>query len=323
MMNDYQVIRTHLSPYQASNFKEIERETLEQIQGVKYLDLEEAQTGVPTILITNTHTRLAELPTEILKSTKLIIHPNSGYDNFREDEVHWKSIPLVVGHEIRAQAVAEYSLSCVFQAMTELPQHLMWDKSRNWERQLIKDQEIWVLGYGHIGKIIADTLSSLGAKITIIDPFVENCPHRRLKSYKDGNISKVKIVIAACGLNETTKNILGPDFFSRVSKDLIIINGARGKIIDETALKEFLLTHPASFAFLDVFHEEPFPTSWMNFPQVWKTSHIAGVHKDLDLGILNFEEKVLTDFIHLNGQSFWEKYKNELLQNKKHLGVII
>ena len=50
-------------------------------------------------------------------------------------------------------------------------------------------------------------------------------------------------------------------------------------------------------AFLDVFQNEPFGDEWIGFPQVWKTSHIAGVENQLDQKILDFEkEKILEEF---------------------------
>ena len=52
----------------------------------------------------------------------------------------------------------------------------------------------------------------------------------------------------------------------------------------------------ASFYFLDVFEREPFDESWHHFPQVWKTSHIAGVYSGLDEAIIEFEENILKEF---------------------------
>ncbi len=149
-MKSFQVIRTHTSPYHGADYERNERETLEKIPGVLVTQLIQADITKPTILITNTHTDLQKISPPLLQNTKLILHSNSGYDHFIQDAELWKNIPLVIGHEIRAQAVAEYSLSCLFEGLVELPQHLAWNKGRNWERPLIKDQEIWVYGLGHI-----------------------------------------------------------------------------------------------------------------------------------------------------------------------------
>jgi len=295
---------------------------VESFDCLKYKSIEDASEE-STILITNTHTHLKNLPSRILKNTKLIIHPNSGYDNFHHDFDLWKEIPLIVGHIIRAQSVAEYSIGAVFEALLEMPQHITWNKERSWNRILLKETTAWVFGYGHIGKIVADTLSTLGMKISVVDPFTNQCPHKLLKRWQDGQIKEARVIISAMSLNKTTRHLFNQDFFDSLSNEVLFINGARGELVEETSLKNYLLSNPNSFAYLDVFNKEPFGEEWLGFPQVWKTSHIAGVEKNLDNKILEFEKSVLENFIDNNDVIFREKYKTELLQNKWIKGVLI
>lgn len=321
-MKRFQVIRTHISPYQRADFIRDERDMVLSFPLLDYESLEQFK-DLDTILITNTHTKLSEIPPKILKQTVLIIHPNSGYDHFAADYSLWKNTPVIIGHTIRAQAVAEYSLGAVFEGLLELPQHLVWNQSRKWERQLLKGTNVWIFGYGHIGKIIADTLSVLGMKITIVDPYVDHCPHKLLLKWQQDNPQEAKVIISALSLNATTEKIFNQDFFSYLSDETIFINAARGKLVDEMALKNYLLANPKAFAFLDVFEKEPFSDEWHGFPQVWKTSHIAGVEKNLDDKILNFEQKVIKDFLGLESGLFYQKYENALLQNKWIKGELI
>lgn len=317
-MKKLQVIRTHLSPYQAPDFGLLEGKMVSAL-GMTYASLKHVDESKEIVLLTNTHTQLTELPSQILKHTVLIIHPNSGYDHFESEGAIWKDIPLIVGHEIRAQGVAEYSLNALFQGLAELPQHLAWDQKRSWDRSLIGGQNIWVFGYGHIGKLVSDVLRVLGAKVTVVDPFVSG----HMKNWKDGELKEARAVIACCSLNKTSHHLFNREFFESASPELLFINGARGKLVDEVALREFLQKNPRAFAFLDVFEREPFGHEWHHHPQVWKTSHIAGVTKDLDERILNFEQKVLRDFSELPRENFLAKYSHELLQNKWHQGTLI
>jgi D-3-phosphoglycerate dehydrogenase len=321
-MKRYQVVRTHLSPYQREDFVTKEQTMIEGFGTLTYATAENL-TDIDTILITNTHTQLKNLSPALLKKTKLIIHPNSGYDHFADELELWKNIPMVIGHNIRAQAVAEYSLAAVFEGLMELPQHITWHKDRTWNRTLLQGTSVWVFGYGHIGKIIADTLATLGMKVTVVDPFIESCPHAHLKDWKQGNLARARVIISAVSLNPFSHKMFNQEFFSRVGDDVLFINGARGKLVDEKSLREFLLMHESSFAFLDVFEKEPFSEDWHGFPQVWKTSHIAGVEKDLDQKILNFEESVLMDFLETDEPIFLKKYRRELLQNKWIKGVLV
>lgn len=293
-----------------------------EFPGLSYQNLDHL-TDLDTILITNTHTVLKNLPAGLLKRTKLIIHPNSGYDHFESEHELWKNIPIVVGHTIRAQAVAEYTLACVFEGLTELPQHISWNKDRTWNRTLLKGTSVWIFGYGHIGKIVANTLAAIGMEITIVDPFISSCPYKLFQSYNDGNVKEAKVVIAATSLNHTSKKLFNDNFFSSLRNDVLFINGARGKLVDEKALKEYLLKSPKAFAFLDVFENEPFGEEWIGFPQVWRTSHIAGVERNLDQKLIQFERKVIADFLESDTLQFETKYAKELLQKKWIKGVLV
>ncbi len=321
-MKSFQVIRTHTSPYQKADFLARESFMIQQFATLEPATLETAKPR-RTILITNTHTQLRDLPRELLRHTELIIHANSGYDHFEAEHDLWKDIPLVIGHAVRAQAVAEYSLTALFHGFAELPRHLVWQKDRTWDRALLAGQSVWVFGYGHIGRIVADTLSVLGMEVTVVDPYVKKCPHRCLKDWREGSVEDAAAVIAALSLNSTSRHLFNEDFFRSLSKKTLFINGARGKLVDEEALKAYLLANPEAFAFLDVFEREPFAEDWHAFPQVWKTSHIAGVEKDLDDKIISFTREVLSDFLRLELPAFTERYHNELLQNKWIEGALI
>ncbi|HXH76319.1 MAG TPA: NAD(P)-dependent oxidoreductase [Bacteriovoracaceae bacterium] len=318
-MKSFQVTRAHLSPYQHPDFMLRESALLESLPGIEYRPMDNLHGEKEIILITNTHTRLKELSPALLKRTRMILHPNSGYDHFAEDHSLWKNIPTIIGHKIRAQAVAEYSLGCLFEGLLEIPQHIAWSKDRKWDRKLMQGLPVCVFGFGHIGKSVASTLKQLGMSVVMVDPFVEGCA----SSWKGFNLGKMQVVISCMSLNSTSRKLFNQDFFNNAHPELLFINGARGGLVDEKALREFLLTHPKAFAFLDVFEKEPFTDEWLGFPQVWKTSHISGVHQNLDQGILDFEFEVLNDYLNIPETDFSIKYQRELLQNKWIKGELI
>lgn len=295
---------------------------IESFSQLQYIDIKNLK-QTDTILITNTHTQLKDLSPEVLNKTKLIIHPNSGYDHFHNEKQLWEKIPVIIGHSIRAQAVAEYSLRTLFDGLFRLPNHQRWDNERKWDRTLLKDSSVWIFGYGHIGKIVAETLYTLGMDITIIDPFVEHCPYRWFKDFKNDSMKNARAIISTMSLNQTSYHYFDKIFFKLLGEEVLFINGARGKLVEENSLRNYLLDHPKSFAFLDVFEKEPFEDEWNDFPQVQKTSHIAGVDKNIDDRILNFEKKVLNDFLNNEESTFLKIYEKELIQNKWIKGVLI
>ena len=87
------VKRTSTSPYFSPGFNDLEIDTLNP-----YLDIFPSDSEVVTdILITNTHTNFDLLSHEQVENLKLVIHPNSGYDNFPIDFVKGLKAPIIIG----------------------------------------------------------------------------------------------------------------------------------------------------------------------------------------------------------------------------------
>ena len=96
-------------------------------------------------------------------------------------------------------------------------------------------------------------------------------------------------IIMACSLNDTSRHMINADIMPSLKKDVVIINGARGPLVEQSSLLAFLKTNELAYAYLDVFEKEPFDSAdFENMANVGLTSHIAGVHECLDDGILNF-----------------------------------
>lgn len=313
-MKRYSIIRTHLSPYQLSGFKDLERSTLESL-GVSYLDsVDQIKDDSPLIVITNTHTKFEELPEIIKKQAALIVHPNSGYENF-ESSSELRNIPVVVGNEIRAQAVAEYALSCFVDFWTKRPVHPEWDKTRLYPRTLMNSTSALIIGYGYIGKILTMMLSGLGVKVTTVDPRTS----ADLKSIENLNTQFDSVFLAA-SLNKKSLNLVNKNFLEKFNPK-VLINPSRGGFVNEKDLIDHLNNSQMS-AYLDVFEKEPLPQGSLSHPRLFKTSHIAGVHDHLDQGIIDFEYKVIKDFLALSEKEFMLKYQEALLSNKWFQGEL-
>lgn len=312
-----QVLRLNSSSYQNKEFKRIEKETLNQLQNVQFVD--SVSSLVPDanyILITNTHTEVEKIAPNILERTALIVHPNSGHDNIPPQFIKEMKFPIIRGNKIRANAVAEYSLSAIFKHFTPLKNHLFWDKSRVWDRQSLKDQDVLILGNGHIGSIIYKSLSPLVQSIKVVEPQqnIKNIDSNILTSYDNETFKSIDILIIAANLNESTHGLINSKVLDQLSDDVLIINPARGPIIVQQDLQRHLEMNPKSFAYLDVFNQEPFlPSDFKDLKNINKTSHIAGVYKDLNKDIIKFEKEVIKSFLE-DTDSFLEAYKQDILR---------
>ena len=146
--------RLSVSKYHKPSFQQKEKDVLYGIQGMTL-------SASNVILITNSNTNLEELDQELLKKTVLLVHPNAGHDNISSQFIKKSHFPIIIGNTIRANAVSEYILSCVFKFFCSLPSSNIWEDGRLFDRKLLKDSKILIIGYGHIGKIVP-TIGSLG-----------------------------------------------------------------------------------------------------------------------------------------------------------------
>lgn len=299
----FRIYRTSTSPYFPTDFNLREKETLESSAGNFHFQMVDQ---LPCeILITNTHTDFSAYSKAQLNDIKLIIHPNSGYDNYSAELVRELKADVVVGSPIRDQAVAQYILAAFFRHVVPLTHQNNWEKARSFDRKIFSDMKITIIGHGHIGKIVTSCLFPLVKKLTIIDPFENH----------HGDHAGSDVIILACGLNEISRHLIDKKFLKGISPEALIINAARGELIKTTDLIEFLSTHPKAYAVLDVFEKEPCDFGQFSaLKNITTTSHIAGVYNGIDQATIDFEKKVITDFFTL--PDFKELYRPMILRNR-------
>ena len=297
------VFRTSTSPYFPADFNAREKTTLES------LGVEMVSHFPCDILITNTHTDFSKISVDHLHSLKLILHPNSGYDNYSKDVVESLKCDVVVGSSIRYEAVSEYILSALFNHVVSIPHQPIWEKARTFKRPLLSELKITILGAGHIGMHLKKSLEALNVKPVMIDPFKN----------LHGDFSESDVVILACGLNFSNAHMINAEFLNKCSDRLLLINAARGELVKTDDLVEFLKTHPEAFAVLDVFEQEPNDfVSFKGLKNIKTTSHIAGVFNSIDQSTINFEKRVIEDFLKLSASDFKNKYDNQILSSRVH-----
>lgn len=308
------IYRTSTSPYFPADFNHKEKATLETPTDSH--EFEMVGNSPCDFLITNTHTDFSTFSDTELDAVKLIIHPNSGYDNFSKQLVADLKADVIVGNTIRAQAVAQYILSGLYHHYSPVNHQKSWYRERQSTSKLLSDLKVCIIGHGHIGKILSSSLSAMVKTITIIDPN-ENMV---------GNSADSDVVILACGLNFSNRHMINAQFLNSIKDDALIINAARGELINTTDLVTHLKSNPRCFAILDVFENEPGDMAlFQALSNVITTSHIAGVYQGIDVATINFERSVITDFLTMKNfeENFKAKYQSMILKNRIKAGELI
>ena len=160
---------------------------------------------------------------------------------------------------------AEHAITLILSTARQIPYANETTHKGKWEKSSIKGTEVTgkylgIIGCGNIGTIVAKRALGLEFKVIVYDPFLQEEKAKELGVEKvslDKLFSKSDFITLHTPLNDKTKNIINSDAFSKMKNGVRVINCARGGLIDENSLKEYLDNGKVSSAALDVFVNEP------------------------------------------------------------------
>ncbi|MGY3452748.1 hydroxyacid dehydrogenase [Bradyrhizobium sp. USDA 4353] len=196
---------------------------------------------------------------------KAIAKHGVGYDNIDVDAADRRGIPVFVARGANSQSVAELAFALMFAVAREIP-HLdariktgHWDKATTKGAQLL-GRSLGVIGFGEIGRILVGLVQPLKMQVRIFDPYMPDhadiAGAERVDSL-DAILAASDVISLHCPLTPQTRNMIGRDQLARMRRNAILINTARGGLIDEAALFEALRDGVIAGAGLDSFAEEP------------------------------------------------------------------
>jgi len=214
--------------------------------------------------------RTAELPQEVLKeckSLKIVSRHGVGYDNVDLSFLNKEKIALAITGAANSVTVAEHVISMFFSLckFSKTSDHLVRMGKFN-QKQFIPDsmeiyhKNIFIIGFGRIGKALAKRCNGFDAKVYVYDPYIES------KTIKDNNCFSISFeegikiadfISIHLPINEKTKYLITKKELSQMKKTCILVNTARGGIIKEDDLAWALQNQVIHSAGLDVFEEEP------------------------------------------------------------------
>ena len=214
--------------------------------------------------------RTANLTSNILskcENLKIVSRHGVGYDNVDSNYLTKNGIPLAITGTSNAVSVAEHVMT-MFLYLTKnihLSNNLV--KSGNFKKKSelpdffeLYRKKILILGFGRIGQELAKRCLGFDMEVYIYDPFVskntiieKNC----FPIDKKEGLEIADYISIHMPLNNNTKNFLSFTEFDLVKKNLIVVNTARGGIINEEALLEAIKKNKIKGAGLDVFENEP------------------------------------------------------------------
>jgi D-3-phosphoglycerate dehydrogenase len=160
---------------------------------------------------------------------------------------------------------AEHAIAMMFALARQLPAADASTQAGKWEKNRFMGVELYaktlgLIGAGNIGSIVADRANGLKMKVIAYDPFLS--PERAVeigveKVELDELLARADVITLHTPLTDKTRNILSREALAKTRKGVMIVNCARGGLVDEAALREGLDSGHIGGAGFDVFVEEP------------------------------------------------------------------
>ncbi|MEZ6022693.1 MAG: phosphoglycerate dehydrogenase [Hyphomonadaceae bacterium] len=160
---------------------------------------------------------------------------------------------------------AEHAIALMFAAARQLLAADVSTQAGKWEKNRFMGVELYaktlgLIGCGNIGGIVADRALGLRMKVIAYDPFLS--PERAVqigveKVELDELLARADVISLHVPMTDKTKNLLSRENLAKTKKGVIVVNAARGGLVDEVALREALESEHVSAAAFDVFTVEP------------------------------------------------------------------
>jgi len=224
-----------------------------------------------------------------LDNLEVIGRTGVGVDNIDLVAANEKGIPVVVTPGANTRSVVEHTLALILALSKDLKTNDMEMHRGNYNiRNNCKAFEVFgktlgIIGFGNIGQEVAKLCSSIGLKILVYDPFIKpkivEDMGFQFTEQLELLLRKSDIISIHVALTKDTTGMIGTKEFNMMKPSVIVINCARGNIIDEKALIEALKNNKIRGVGLDVFSSEPINESnpLLKFNNVITTPHIAGL----------------------------------------------
>jgi len=221
-----------------------------------------AAVGAADVIISGTEPITARV-LAAAPNLKIIAKHGAGYDNIDVAAARARGVPIALAGPVMADSVADLAFGLLLAAARKIPQGNANVKAGKWDRFVgpeLRGKTLGIAGLGQIGKELAKRAAGFGLRVLAHDTFpdaafaqswgVEHVGLERLLAESD-------FLSLHAPLSAGTKHLIGAAQLRAMKRTAVLINTARGELIDEAALAEALRNGVIAGAAVDVFAQEP------------------------------------------------------------------
>ena len=233
----------------------------------------------------------------IAKADKLRVigRAGIGVDNVDVAAATSRGIVVVNTPEGNNITTAEHAIALIVSLARHIPQATASMKAGKWEKKKFEGMELFnrvlgVIGAGNIGRVVVSRAQGLGMRVIVHDPYLTAEAAARMDVERvDLNqlLARADVITVHVPKTKDTTGLLNKAAFKKAKDGVLVINAARGGIVDEEALLEALDSGKVGGAALDVFVTEPTPADHplVQHPNVICTPHLGASTEQAQINV--------------------------------------
>lgn len=222
-----------------------------------------------------------------MKKSKVIVRYGIGVDNVDLIAARESGIPVCNVPDYCIDEVADHTLAFILATTRQVVPNCLHNRDGKWglatplsDMRTLKDQVVGIIGFGRIGREVVSRLLAFKAKVVVYDPIADSAAIQSCGAAAvslEELLATSDIVSLHCPSTPQTKKLLRAETIALMKEGAIVINLARGDLIDTSAMVDALLSKRWGSVAIDVCDPEPIPldSPLRSLPNVITASHIA------------------------------------------------
>lgn len=245
-------------------------------------------------LLIRSGSKVTEKVLQAGKKLKVIGRAGIGVDNVDVNAATELGVIVMNTPDANATTTAELAIAHMFSLSRNLPAANQSVKAGKWERGKLMGAEIShktlaILGFGTIGRIVAQRGNGLNMRVIAYDPFVTPevfAEYGAEPVTLDELVEQADYLTLHCPMTEKTRGVIGAEQLAMMKKSAILINCARGGLVDEEALYRALKNGEIAGAALDVYeHEPPKGSPLLKLDNIVFTPHLGASTREAQVAV--------------------------------------
>jgi phosphoglycerate dehydrogenase-like enzyme len=242
---------------------------------------------------------------DVLSDSRLrvIARMGVGYDAIDIATATRRGIVVAIAPGTNQDSVAEHTVALMLGVMRGFPQRDLEVRSGVWERKSLPrlaGKTLGLVGLGRIGKAVVPRAKGLGLHVIACDPLADlefARQHAVRLCSLDELLAESDIVSLHAPATAETNHLINANTIKRMKRGSVLINTARGNLVDERALAEAIASGHLFGAGLDAFQVEPLPldSPLLNLPHVLLSPHMGGLDLESEVAMSSLAARCIAD----------------------------